>query len=103
MGYAASWQEAAQCQRIVIARGTEQTIGRMHLLIDVLPDGRLQLTNTSSRSTVQIENGPSITRGVPFQSEIPAGGLLLKVPCARCACRWAKWTARVTGTMSRAM
>src|SRR5262245_30874030 len=81
--YAASWQEAGQCQRIVVARGTEQTIGRMHLLIDVLPEGRLQLTNTSSRSTVQIENGPSITRGVPFRSEVPPGGLVLRLGASR--------------------
>ncbi len=82
--YSTSWQDVPdKCHRVVVARGTEQTIGRNHLMIEALPDGRIQLTNTSSRSTVQVDNGPSLSRGVPFQSELPAGGLVLKLGASR--------------------
>lgn len=81
--YASNWQDAEQCNRIVIARGTEQTIGRTHLIIEPLLDGRISLTNTSSRSTVQIVNGPSLVRGVPFQSDVPLDGLLLMLGASR--------------------
>src|SRR5215471_9651808 len=60
--YGCTWLDAERCWRVVIARGTEQTIGRHHALIEPLPDGRVLLTNTSTRSTVQIENGPSLSQ-----------------------------------------
>ncbi len=82
--YLTVWQETPEkCHRVVVARGTEQTIGRTHLFIETLPDGRLQLTNTSSRSTVQVDNGPSLSRGAAFQTEIPPGGLVLKLGASR--------------------
>ncbi len=82
--YSTTWQDAPdQCHRIVVARGTEQTIGRNHLLIETLPDGRVQLTNTSSRSTVQIDNGPSLPRAAAYQTEVPVGGLVLKLGASR--------------------
>src|SRR5947207_1879081 len=81
--YSSAWQGGEQCHRVVVASGTEQTIGRTHLLIEALPDGRVQLTNTSSRSTVQIDNGASVERGKPFQSAVPAGGLVLKLGASR--------------------
>ena len=60
--YSSSWRETERYWRVVIARGTEQTIGRHHVLVEMLADGRLQLTNTSTRSTVQIDGGPSLAR-----------------------------------------
>jgi adenylate cyclase len=81
--YSSTWQGGEQCHRVVVARGTEQTIGRTHLLITALPDGRVELTNTSSRSTVQIDNGPSLLRGTPYQSAVPEGGIVLKLGASR--------------------
>src|SRR5262245_18369584 len=81
--YSSVYLEADRFHRVVVARGTEQTIGRGHLLIESLPDGRLQLTNTSSRSTVQIDNGPSLSRHVPYQTDIPEGGIVLKLGASR--------------------
>lgn len=81
--YAAVWQQAENCHRIVVARGTEQTVGRNHLIIEMQPDGKVQFVNTSSRSTVQIDNGPSLTRGMPYVSEVPPGGIVLKLGASR--------------------
>src|SRR5262245_1404170 len=69
--------------RVVIARGTEQTIGRHHTLIERLADGRVRLTNTSTRSTVQVDNGPSLSRDEPQTLEIPPGGLVLRLGSSR--------------------
>jgi len=81
--YSSAWREAERYWRVVIARGTEQTIGRHHVLVEPLPDGHLQLTNTSVRSTVQIDNGPSLARGVPHQTDLPAGGLVVWLGSSR--------------------
>src|SRR5262245_8142482 len=81
--YSSSWREAERYWRVVIARGTEQTIGRHHVLVEPLADGRLQLTNTSTRSTVQIDNGPSLARGIPYQTEVPSGGLVVRLGSSR--------------------
>src|SRR5439155_25998740 len=81
--YSSSWRETEHYWRVVIARGTEQTIGRHHVLVETLPDGRLQLTNTSTRSTVQIDGGPSLARGVPYQTEVPPGGLVVRLGSSR--------------------
>jgi adenylate cyclase len=81
--YSTVWQPAEQCHRIVVARGTEQTIGRVHLRIEPLADGRLQVVNVSSRSTVQVENGPALSRGVPFQCDLSTGGTLFKMGSSR--------------------
>ncbi|MBI1915592.1 MAG: hypothetical protein HYS12_12795 [Planctomycetes bacterium] len=81
--YSSSWRETERYWRVVIARGTEQTIGRHHVLVEMLADGRLQLTNTSTRSTVQIDGGPSLTRGVPYQTEVPSGGLVVRLGSSR--------------------
>src|SRR5262245_28575063 len=81
--YSSSWREGERYWRVVIARGTEQTIGRHHVLVEFLADGRLQLTNTSTRSTVQIDGGPSLVRDVPFQTELPSGGLVVRLGSSR--------------------
>src|SRR5437764_9435148 len=49
----------------------------------MLSDGRLKLTNTSTRSTVQIDGGPSLARGVPYQTEVPSGGLVVRLGSSR--------------------
>jgi adenylate cyclase len=81
--YGCTWQDAERCWRVVIARGTEQTIGRHHAMIEPLPDGRVLLTNTSTRSTVQIENGPSLSQSTPSPVELPAGGLVVRLGSSR--------------------
>src|SRR5262245_51699482 len=81
--YSSTWRDPDKYWRVVIARGTEQTIGRHHALVEPLPDGRLQLTNTSTRSTVQLENGPSLARGVPFQAELSAAGIVMRLGSSR--------------------
>src|SRR5688572_15140521 len=81
--YSTAWHEEDKLRRIVVAKGTEQTIGRTHLLLEPLPDGRLRLTNTSSRSTVQIEGGASLSQNAPFDSDVPPAGLVLKLGASR--------------------
>ncbi|HKB35765.1 MAG TPA: adenylate/guanylate cyclase domain-containing protein, partial [Gemmataceae bacterium] len=81
--YSSSWREGERYWRVVIARGTEQTIGRHHVLVEFLTDGRVQLTNTSTRSTVQIDGGPSLVRDVPYQTELPSGGLVVRLGSSR--------------------
>src|SRR5947199_10103221 len=72
--YAVTWEPDEKRHRIVVARGTEQTIGRVHLLLDPLPDGRLQALNVPSRSTVTIHNAPSPSPNLPSHSDAAAGG-----------------------------
>jgi adenylate cyclase len=81
--YTSTWRPEEGYWRVVIARGTEQTIGRHHVLLEFLPDGRLQLTNTSNRSTVQLENGPSLPRSIPHAVEMPAAGLVMRLGSSR--------------------
>ncbi len=81
--YSSTWRDPDKYWRVVIARGTEQTIGRHHALVEPLPDGRLQLTNTSTRSTVQLENGPSLARGVPYQAELSPAGIVMRLGSSR--------------------
>ncbi len=63
--------------RLVIAPLSEQSVGRDHALLELLPDGQIQLTNTSSRSTIRLENGVALARHVPATLTIPPGGLLM--------------------------
>lgn len=81
--YTCAWRDDKQYWRIVVARGTEQTIGRHHAFIEPLADGELQITNTSTKSTVHVENGPAISRGSPCVVTVPAGGLLLRLGSSR--------------------
>ena len=81
--YGCTWQAADKCWRVVIARGTEQTIGRHHAVVEPQPDGRVLLTNTSTRSTVQIENGPSLGQSAPTPVELPPGGLVVRLGSSR--------------------
>lgn len=81
--YAVNWEPEERRHRIVIARGTEQTIGRIHLVLEPLLDGRIQATNVSSRSTVTIDNGPSLPRDKPHACDIVAGGVVMRLGSSR--------------------
>ena len=81
--YGCTWQDADKCWRVVLARGTEQTIGRHHALLEPLPDGRVLLTNTSTRSTVQVEGGSALGQSAPYPVELPPGGLVVRLGSSR--------------------
>jgi adenylate cyclase len=75
--YTRAWYEPAQRWRLVIARLDEQTIGRHHLVIELLAGGRVRLTNTSSMSTVRLENGIALAKNEPCVLPLSAAPLVV--------------------------
>ena len=70
--YSSTWRDADKYWRVVIARGTEQTIGRHHAVVELLADGRVQLTNTSRRPKTFFD--PRYNRDFITMSARPASG-----------------------------
>jgi adenylate cyclase len=75
--YASVWHEPAQRWRLVIARLEEQTIGRHHLVIELMPGGRVRLTNTSTMSTVRLENGTALAKNEPHVLPLSSAPLVV--------------------------
>jgi adenylate cyclase len=75
--YKNTWLESARHWRVVIAYGKEPAVGRHHALLEPLPDGRLQVSNISSNSSLYLENAGSVAREGPRLVTVPAEGLEL--------------------------
>lgn len=60
--------------RLIVAEFTETKIGRSHLLVEPLPGERVRLTNTSTKSTVQVK-AEDLPIRVMREYDLPADGL----------------------------
>jgi adenylate cyclase len=67
------------CARLVIAGKRETTVGRRHVLLEPLPNDRVRITNISSKSTVQFENGDDLARNKPKEYVLLDGGLVVRL------------------------
>jgi adenylate cyclase len=75
--YENTWLEAARHWRVVIAHGKEPAVARHHALLEPLPDGRLQVSNVSSNSSLYLEGVGPVARDSPRVATVPAEGLAL--------------------------
>ena len=57
--------------RLVIARLDEDTVSREHALIDLLPGGRIRLTNRSAKVSIRLSDGGELKAGTSCELPLP--------------------------------
>jgi adenylate cyclase len=76
--YQTAWRESEGRWRVVVAGGSEQTVGKKHALLELLPGGgAVRVTNTSTMSTIKLGDGASIPQGASRDCPLSVDGLVL--------------------------
>ncbi len=57
--------------RLIIARGGENDVGRRHALLEPLPDGRLRLHNRSTSQPIRLQEGREVAPGSTCELALP--------------------------------
>jgi adenylate cyclase len=58
--------------RVAIARLDEDTVSREHALLDLLPSGRVRLTNRSAKVSIRLQDGGELKAGASCELVLPA-------------------------------
>jgi adenylate cyclase len=71
-----AWLESEQRWRMVVAPGSESTVGRHHAFLELLPGGlTLRIANISTRSRLQLGDGTFVLKDAPCERSLSAGGI----------------------------